>query len=362
MVSVVLAVIIIVALVDSIRDTQKNAAIGVICDLNGVNKEYGKWVRNGVSIAVEAIKESDPGFAVYIEDGQTDKLKTGSAYDRLTSLYGVRMIVCGCYSPGIMALDKKADSTQVLLMSTVASSPSMAETGKYLFSNRVLGKQEVECLADHLEDFNIRTVAIVAPNNEAGIPYVDAFMSIINEKDVKVLAKVFVDQKGMDFRTELIKLKGLNPDAVILITPEQQSLNLVKQARGIDFSTKWFGISAVRTPNFIKNGGRLVEGMVVASECADEGTPQYSVFKEKYCRSFNEQPTFYAENGYDAVMLFYNLSKKYGNDVKTAQHALYTESFLMLSGEVSFDTNGMILHKEVGLYVIKDGQFTRMNI
>ena len=230
---------------------RERPTIGVICDLTGAVAEYGKWVQNGVVLAFDEIAESDPSFIIKFEDGQTSMEKALSAFERFTSIDNIHMIIGGCNSSSIMSLSPKANATKTLLFSTIASSPNMVQTGDYVFSNRVLGIMEVEAVVKRLKEFGVNTVAVVAHNNEAGMPYIDAFNKAIEKEDVTVVSEVLVEPNSMDFRTDLIKLKSLHPDAVFLVTPVEQTLNFLKQAKGINFSSKWLGISTLKTDYFI---------------------------------------------------------------------------------------------------------------
>ena len=355
-----LSIIISIVVVLSIHQAKakQEIGIGVICDLTGVIAEYGTWVQNGVIIASEIINENDPFINFYFEDGQSNVNKALGAFERFSSINNIHLIICGCNSSSIMSLSPKADSTKTILFSTIASSPNMKETGEFVFSDRVLGTEETECVANNLEQLGIKSIAIIAHNNEAGMPYIDAFSNASKGKDINIVSKILVEPTSKDFRTELIKLKSLNPDAVLLVTPVEQTLNFIKQAKDISFTSKWLGISTLKTDGFIKNGGNLVENVIIASESV-EYTRSFIDFQIRYQRRFNEKPTVYAVNGYEAAMIFYALIKKYGNNVSEIQKALYSEEFQTLFGKVFYDKNGIIQNKKVDLYEIRKGEFVK---
>lgn len=358
---IIFLVVIIIAFLFFHKECSKaEMTIGVISDQTGVVAEYGKWVQNGITIALETIRETDPSFKLHIEDGRSDVKVALVAFERMLSIDKTRLIICGSNSSSVMALSSRANSTRTLLFSTIASSPNMTQTGDFVFSNRVLGTMEVESLVKKLNQLDINTIAIVAHNNEAGMPYIDAFNNANKGGTVTVVSEILVEPNSNDFRTELIKLKALHPDAVFLVTPVNQTLNFIKQAKNIDFSTKWLGISTLKTDVLTLNGGSLVEKMIIASESVDENSSMFSDFQRKYQKRFNETPTIYSVNGYDATMILYTLMKKYGNDVMAIQQALYSEQFETLTGTISFDTNGIIQNKRVDLFEIKDGLFVKM--
>lgn len=339
---------------------RERPSIGVICDLTGAVAEYGKWVQDGITLALDEIAKEDPSFRIHFEDGQTSMEKALNAFERFTSIDNIHLMIGGCNSSSIMSLAPKANATKTLLFSTIASSPNMTQAGDFVFSNRVLGIMEVEAIVKRLNEFGIKTVSVVAHNNEAGMPYIEAFNKAVQNEGITVVSEVLVDPNSNDFRTELIKLKSLRPDAVFLVTPVDQTLNFLKQSKTIDFSTKWLGISTLKTDYFIKNGGDLVEDVIIASEGVDDENLMFSCFQEKYQMRFGESPTIYSVNGYDATMILFTLTKKYGQDVLAIQKALYSDQFDTLSGKISFDENGIIENKTVNLFRISNGAFVKV--
>ncbi|PVZ12811.1 ABC transporter substrate-binding protein [Porphyromonas loveana] len=338
----------------------EKVTIDVICDQTGAIAEYGQWVQKGVAIASEKIKEKDPNFEIHFEDGQSNVNKAINAFERITSTSKTKMVICGCNSSSVMSLSPKANSTKTLLFSTIASSPNMKETSEFVFSNRVLGIKEVEAISNNLEKLGITSIAIVAHNNEAGMPYIEAFSSANKNNHAQILSKTLIDPNSKDFRTELIKLKKLNPKAVLLITPTEQSINFIKQSESLNFTPIWIGISSLKTDDFIKNGGELVNNMIIASESTDETNQQYIDFENRYKKKYHERPTIYAINGFEATIILHSLIQKFGNDVNAVKQALYSEKFETLSGTVSFDSNGIIQNKKVDLYTINNGHFIKI--
>lgn len=342
------------------QNVNDRKVIGVICDQTGLIAEYGNWVRKGTEIALESINKTDHEFEILFEDGQTNPQKALNALEKLKSIEKIELIVVGCNSSSIMSMAPKIDSTKNLLLSTVASSPNMKTAGENVFSNRVLGIQEVESIVKNLQTLDIKSIAIVAHNNEAGMPYILAFKEASKYYNAKIVSQVLLDPNSNDFHTEIIKLKALQPDAVLLVTPSEQSINFIKQAGSVQFSPKWLGISSMKTDDFIKNGGILVNGMILASESIDESSKEYIEFRNKYIEKYKESPTIYSANGYDAIMVLYQLIKKYGNNITDIKKALKTEQFKTLSGTISFDSDGMIINKKVDLFTIRNNRFVNI--
>ncbi|PXF59353.1 MAG: hypothetical protein C4B58_03305 [Deltaproteobacteria bacterium] len=109
----------------------------------------------------------------------------------------------------------------------------------------------------------------------------------------------------------------------------------------------------------IREGGGVngYDATVVASEGIDESNEKYITFRKTYRKRFGENPTIYAVNGYDAVMLLATLIGRVGLNPENVKIALYgLSNYLGAGGELHFDSNGDAI-KKVNFFIVHKGKF-----
>jgi branched-chain amino acid transport system substrate-binding protein len=339
----------------------ENIVIGLVADLTGPMALYGGWVKNGAQIALNEISTqggiNGRSVDLKIEDSESSPKAAVSAIQKLITIDQIRLIVTGNGSSATMAMSPVANEKQAILFATLASSPSITNAGDYVFRNRLSGIFEAKNMARIAFKRGFQRVAVAAINNEAGVPYIDAFQQEFEGLGGVMVARELLMPGKTDFRSHVIKLKNAKPDAVFAVLQIEQAGYLMKQSTELGFKPKWLGISSLKSDELIEIAGYAAEGTIIASEGVDESNEKYVSFRRRYRKHFGKEPSIYAVNGYDAVMLLATIIGQVGVDPKNVKAALYEISdYVGAGGKLRFDSNGDAI-RDVKLFVVSNHKF-----
>ena len=312
--------------------------IGVVADLTGPMAEYGKWVKEGVDIAYE--NAGGDSLLILIEDSKSDQKSAVLSAQKLLFIDKVDAIISGTGSSAVMAMAPIFNESEKILFVCLASSPSIAEAGMYIFRNRINGTYEATALAKYAETLNSKNIALVAINNEAGIPYLNSFENFATKSGIiKIVAEELCDPFGTNMRTLVLKLKKSEADVVFLALHIDQAMILFKSSIESGFNPLWIGISSIKSDKLFSLPEILKKNIVIASEGIYYNDPEYQQFDSIYFNRYNEHAGIYAVNGFDAV----NIMKETLTKSRLGSEAIKTllnTRFNGAGGVVNFDING----------------------
>lgn len=339
---------------------QSTIKIGLVADLSGSMALYGNWVKLGAEIAITEF--DDDGIVLLIEDSKSDPKTAVSSFTKLISFDKINFCIAGNNSSGAMSMAPIADKEKVILFSTLASSPSLTGASEYMFRNRISGIFEAESMAKTAALLKPKKVAVIATNNDAGLPYIEAFKNeFVKLTRIDVLG-ILVEPNAISLNTQALQLKDYYPDVIFVVMPIPQVINLIRSAHEIDYRPQWLGISSLKADEFLRNGSQYIEGTIIANEGVDETNQLYIEFARKYKAKFGEDPTIYAVNGYDAFKILVGLAKIKNGNIEEMRKALQdSDGFYTASGHIHFDNNGDVI-KSVELLKVHNGKFEKFHI
>ena len=250
-------------------------------------------------------------------------------------------------------------NNKVIELSTLASTDDLKDAGDYVFRIREKASTHGKEMAKYAKEAGYNKVALYS--GAANSTYSDAF-----EDEFKILGGeiVFSEryiEKSNDYRSGLLKIKSLAPDAVYLAGTAVDMAQILVQASETDFNTKWLASAGAENPKLIEIAGKNAEGLIFTTPAfnPEQEGGEAQKFVEAYKLKYGELPNFSAANGYDGIMLVYQVMKKYGYDSESIKNGLYaTKNFPGVGGTFSFDEFGEV-EKEIMFKIVKDGQFVR---
>lgn len=339
--------------------------VPVVADQTGPIALYGKWAIDGMMMAVEDINAkrdiNNHKLRLVIEDGQSAPQVGVSAFQRLLSLYHPGVIVVATNTGTVMACAAIANDKQVVLFTPIASGPNVTQAGDFVFRNRVSGYYEASEMAGLATgQFGLKRVALAILNNEAGPGYIKAFRDVFQSKGGTITESILLDPGKTDYRTQVLKVRRSDPEAVFLALTVKEAATFIKQSAEIGFRPKWLSMTTIQSDELFKIAGKAAEGLVFVAEGGDESNPAYRDFAARYKKRFGSLPAMNALNGYDAAHLLAPLIANNNADGKAIRDALYQmRNYRGVGGILSFDENGDA-YKPLTLMVVKSGRFARL--
>ncbi|MCB0319987.1 MAG: ABC transporter substrate-binding protein, partial [Bdellovibrionales bacterium] len=201
------------------KTTIEKYPIGIILPLSGSAASYGKYAKNSIDLAYNALPESDRSkIELFYEDDQLISQKSVAAYRKLRAEKNIQAAFV--FGSGIgNALVPITEREKVILMAIGASDGSIAKGRQYAFLHWVTPDREATIYAEELKKRDYKRLAIVSYEHEGAIALMNAVkeaMEKIGISDRLVSEQTFVST-DIDFRTHITKLRSLSVDGVILL-------------------------------------------------------------------------------------------------------------------------------------------------
>lgn len=341
--------------------------IGVVAPQSGTYSLLGRSIINGVELAVrEANNKGGIGgkkiALIKEDDGGLVGEGAFFAY-RLTRTEMILGVVGHLNSDISIPASEFYRRAKIPQISPGSTSPYFTERESvrgYVF--RTIGRDDTQAkiLADYLISKKFARVAILYNDREYGKTLAGEFAKALKNARTPYRPEiVFYDmiQVGeKDYGSLLSQISAQKPDAIFLAGEHDDAGNLVKDFHKYGLSmVQFLGGDGIDNVEFISIGGKGAEGAVVISS-----TPILNnVFVDKYKAEFNEEPTGYTGNAYDAANIIINAINevKEKDSEKIAKVVAMTKDFEGVIGKITFDEKGDLTSRGFVLSRVVNGMF-----
>ena len=326
--------------------------IGVMESLTGAGETYGTVAVQAKQMAVDEINASGGIngrlLEIIVEDSKCNAQDAITAYNKLTDVDGVKIILGTSCSGAMLGAAPLAEGEGVILFSGLATNPDIATAGDYIFrtslSDALLGVDTGNVLwAD-----GIRTVATIteATDYAEGVrrTTVDHFQQLGGQ----VVGEERYPSDTTDFRTPLTKLFSENPDALhVAAQSEFAGGTIVKQARELGYDGPIYGEVVAIGTTALEVAGEAATGMKAIITDLDpanaKGQEVLTNFRNRY--DYVTLP-WYLGSAYDNVYIAAECLKRTGDDQNADgfRDCLYEITWSGAIGDdYSFDEDGEVV-------------------
>lgn len=191
--------------------TTEPLKIGAIYALTGPAAKYGEISLHGAKDAAKYIEETtSQKVTILSEDSAGDPKQGVSAANKLFNLDGVKFAVIGT-SAISAAVAPVAESAKAILISDAALL-GLTKDKQFTFQNFM---PALSGISNQINlDPNGQKIAVVYINDEFGNVW---NKTIINSLNTKTKNSFSFDKTTTDFKTQALKIKAFNPDAMVVI-------------------------------------------------------------------------------------------------------------------------------------------------
>lgn len=348
---------------------QDNSVIfGAVLPFTGSSAISGESSSNGLDLALAEINAqggvNGRQIRIIHEDSQTKTDVGLSAFMKLKDVNNIK-IVFTSVSGVALAVSPVANANKIIQMDVVAASPAYSSPNDYTFRTGVSAYFFAGKMADLLFERNISEVALLFVNTEYGAGYKEVFVDEYEKGGRRILITQSFNQDDTDFRTQILKIKNLNPKALVLISLQKETPQVLKQMDELDFDIPIYTdvYAAELTDNL---GTRSAENIIYLKPKIDLENKENLVakrFRENYLAKYMREPDFIAAQAYDGLFLIVEAMKKCGNaeDTECIKNNLYKIKDYQgaIGNKISFDINGDILNRPLDIMTIRNGEFVR---
>jgi branched-chain amino acid transport system substrate-binding protein len=259
---------------------------------------------------------------------------------------GVDVIIGGMSSSSTMAGGPIADRAKMLMISPWSTNPLAAEGDwvfRACFSDEFQGRIEATYAVEELGCKRPAMLLDVGDDGSKGQG--EVVEATLIELGVPLIAIENYTSGDRDFRAQLTKIKGLNPDCLITPNYYGEDALIRVQMKELGMDLPMVGGDGNDAAEFFEIAGEAANGFRMTTHYApDDPRPAVQDFRKKYEERFGEAPRSTAALSYDAVMLYKIAVEKAGTfddeKVREALASLQNITTLITAPTFSMDETG----------------------
>lgn len=331
---------------------------GFIGPLTGDVATLGNDARVAAQLAVDEINAgggiNGHTVALRIEDGGCDGKTASNAVQKLVAVDSVSAIVGGLCSPETLSFAEYANKQHIPVISYCSSAPSITDAGEYIFRIFPSDTYQGVFTARYIREMMKKTrVAVLYSNDEWGSAIQNIFVDEFKKLEGEVVGVESFAKDARDLRTQLTKIKALNPEALYFLGFTEASVVGMKQIRELGITVPVVG-GETWTDQAVLDAGTLAGGGFLFSEAV---VNEDGAFADRM-KAVGAQATVCAPRVYDAVMIMADAFKKAGGNNEKVLSALSATDYTngASASEIRFDKNGDLENASYRMMQIRDGK------
>ena len=327
--------------------------IGALVSLTGVGETYGVPLSQSKLIAVEEINSAGGingrMLELIVEDSKCTANDAIAAYQRLTDVEGVKIILGATCSSGTLGVAPLAEKDGVVLLSPSSTSPDVTLAGDYIFRTAINSLQVGTDIGNTLWADGAREIVTITEATD----YVEGVrrnaVAQFEKLGGTVVAAESYSSDVFDFRTLLTKLLNEDPDAVLLgAQSELSGGTVVKQARELGYDGPIYSEVVPTGSNALTIAGDAATGLRAVVPNPDLNTSVGKELLEKYRSRYGDVAPWPWLQGsaYDGVYIAAECLSQTNDDQDADgfRDCLYDLTWSGAIGDdYSFDENGDVV-------------------
>ena len=326
--------------------------IGVMESVTGPGETYGNVAVRAKQMAADEINEAGGidgrMLELVIEDSKCSAQDAIQAYNKLTDVNGMKIILGTSCSGAMLGVAPLAEEDGVVLFSGLASNPDIADAGDYIFRTQISDIEVGINTGNVLWGDGIRNLATITEETD----YAEGVRRTSVEQFEKLGGAVIAAERYgsdvTDFRSQLTKLIGANPDAIHLAPQSEFSAGtIIKQARELGYEGPIYGetITVGKTSLDIADGAATGVKAITAAPDPNNEKAQEVLAKFRAQYNYLTLP-WHLGSAYDDVYITAECLKQTGDDQDADgfRDCLYDITWSgAIGNNYSFDSDGEVV-------------------
>jgi branched-chain amino acid transport system substrate-binding protein len=334
--------------------------IGVVVSITGPVSSLGIPERDTALMIRDAINKAGGvkgpdgklhELQVVVEDDGSDASKATLATKKLIEQDKVVIIIGSSGSPASLAMVDVVTPAKVPMISLASASQIVnpVKDRYWIFKTPQPNLPVNQIQVDYLKAKGFKKVGALGVNNAFGKDSRDGLALAAKEGGIEIVADEVFQPGDKDFTAQLTKIKGLNPDALVVHATPGEGAPLTVQARDLGFKVivHNHGIGNADFINLAKdaaNGVLFPIGKLLTAEALADSDPQKKVLLQ-YIKDYTEYTkgnprNTFGGHAWDAMMLSIQALEKVGPDAaKIRDHIEGMKGFVAITGVFNFSAN-----------------------
>ena len=351
-VSIGLLPILALAVLSCDRGEDEPLRIGVMESVTGPGETYGTVAVQAKEMAVEEINAAGGidgrMLELVVEDSKCSAQDAITAFNKLTDVDGVKIILGTSCSGAMLGAAPLAEEEGVVLFSGLATNPDIANAGDYIFRTSMSDAQVGIDTGNTMWADGIRNLATISESTD----YAEGVRRTTVDQFTKLGGKVVGEERYAsdvtDFRTQLTKLLGANPDGLhIAAQAEFSGGTVVKQVRELGYEGPIYSEIVVVGTTALEIAGDAATGVKAIIADLDPGNSKAQDVLANFRAKYDYVTlAWYLGSAYDDVYIAAECLKKTGDDQDADgfRDCLYDITWSgAIGNNYSFDENGEVV-------------------
>ena len=300
---------------------QEPFRIGAMDALTGVAESYGNPILNAKLLAMEEINAAGGingrMLEIIPEDSKCAAQDAITAYNKLTDVDGVKIILGTTCSGAMLGAAPLAEREGVIMLSASATSPDIAGAGDYIFRTAINDLQLGADTGNTLHADGIHHLATITEATDYAEGARRTTVARFEELGGHVVAAESYPSDVTDFRSQLTKLINAEPDAIFLAAQgEFSGGTIVKQLRDLGFDGPIYSEVVPTQPEALGIAGDAATGLKAIVPNPDLNTQTGKDFLAGYEARFGSIATlpWFQGSAYDDVYIVAECLSQTGDD------------------------------------------------
>ncbi len=265
--------------------------IGVMESATGPGETYGTVAIQAKQLAVDEINAAGGingrMLELVVEDSKCNAQDAITAYNKLTDVDGVKIILGTSCSGAMLGAAPLAEADGVVLFSGLATNPDIANAGDYIFRTSMSDEQVGIDTGNLLWADGVRTLATITESTDYAEGVRRTTVTQFEQRGGQVVGSERYASDVTDFRTQLTKLLAENPDALhVAAQSEFTGGTILKQARELGYDGPVYsdivpvGTTAIEIAGDAATGVKAVIADIDPANA--KGQEVLTTFRERY--------------------------------------------------------------------------------
>ena len=326
--------------------------IGVMESVTGPGETYGTVAVQSKQMAADEINAAGGvngrRLEFVVEDSQCSAKDAITAYNKLTDVDGVKIILGTSCSGAMLGVAPLAEADGVVLFSGLASNPDIANAGDYIFRTQISDVQVGINTGNVLWADGVRRLATITEATDYAEGVRRTSVEQFEKRGGTLAAAERYGSDVTDFRSQLTKLLNADPDA-LHIAPQSEFAagTIIKQARELGYQGPVYAETVSVGTTALEVAGEAATGMKAITADLDPDNKKaqevLANFRKRY--DYVTLP-WHLGSAYDDVYIAAECLKQTNDDQDADgfRDCLYGITWSGAIGDdYSFDANGEVV-------------------
>ncbi|MFG1344098.1 ABC transporter substrate-binding protein [Xanthobacter autotrophicus DSM 431] len=365
--SVLAGILASTALPTALRAEDEPYVLGTLFPMTGLLSELGSIYTAATALGLEHVaadKRLRKPIALKAQDSQSTPQGGAVGMSKLANVDRAPYVLVGLTGVA-KAAEPIATRAKVVMVNGGGVGPDLAGLSPYFWNIIPLANQELPTAFDWMKRNAIKRVALIYLDDPLGNALRKGLQEGLPAIGASLVGEFSAAPSAQQFSAMIAKIRETKPDLVYVASYGTQQTQIFKQLRDNGITQPLMTYSVGGTPSVAALPE--AEGLLFTSQVADwdAGDPLTRRFVDDWRARYKSNPNTYAQNYYNAVLLYAQLLEgleKEGKPVNgdTLRAGLATGTFNLVGGKASFSASGAI-DMPTQLNRVQNGKFEKVS-